>query len=68
MAPTNNTLKEIDLRIRTLLLLTLKLNQCIESPKFTNQLECSLALIACNHIAILLVRKILKCYGIFFVF
>ncbi len=58
MAHANEALLSIDLRIRTLSSLISKLNQHIESPEFINHLQISPALVACNHIAILLTRGI----------
>ena len=52
------TLFDVDQRIRTLSALITNLNKQVHSPTFSNHLESSPVLHACNQIAILLTRGV----------
>jgi hypothetical protein len=58
MAHATSTLLEVDFRIRTLSTLITNLNKKVETPEFTDHRKTSAALVACNHIAVLLTRGI----------
>ena len=58
MEHVSETCRDIDLKIRTLSSLISKLNKHVGSPEFTNRRKMSPAVVACNHIAILLTRGI----------
>jgi hypothetical protein len=58
MAHTTSTLLDLDLKIRALSSLIANLNKKVESPEPTDVRKTPAALVACNHIAVLLTRRI----------